>query len=139
LASVAGGAHPFDGWGRYQVSGSSTWKRVSPGVEVKRRSPWWRWTTDAPADVEPEAGALADRLGGVEGLRDIGGGLGDAGAVVADLDQDPVAVAGGADGQPTGAVHAGRTRCPAVHLGWLVDGQGQHKALCHAGSAVRRI
>jgi hypothetical protein len=31
--------HP--GW----ISGSSTWKRVSPGVEVKRRSPWWRWTT----------------------------------------------------------------------------------------------
>ena len=33
------GHYPF--W----VSGSSTWKRVSPGLEVKRRSPWWRWTT----------------------------------------------------------------------------------------------
>jgi hypothetical protein len=50
---------------------------------------------DPPADVEPEAGALADRLGGVEGLQDVGGGLGDAGAVVA----------GGADGQPAAAVH----------------------------------
>jgi hypothetical protein len=26
-------------------SGSRTWKRVSPGAEVKRRSPPWRWTT----------------------------------------------------------------------------------------------
>jgi Phospholipase_D-nuclease N-terminal/Short C-terminal domain len=82
---------------------------------------------DLPADVEPQAGALADRLGGVEGLQDVGGGLGDAGAVVADLDQDPVAVAGGARGQPAGAVHAGRTRCPAVHLGWLVVDRGSTK------------
>jgi hypothetical protein len=29
-----------------------------------------------------------------------GGRLGDAGTVIADLDQDPVAVAGGAHGQP---------------------------------------
>jgi hypothetical protein len=54
---------------------------------------------DPPADIEPETGALADRLGGVEGLEDVGGGLWDAGTVVADLDQDPVAVAGGAHGQ----------------------------------------
>jgi hypothetical protein len=85
------------------------------------------------------AGALADRLGGVEGLQDVGGGLGDAGAVVADLDQHPVAVPGGAHAQLAGALHAGRTRCSAVHLGWLVVDRGQRKALCHAGSAVRRI
>jgi hypothetical protein len=30
----------------------------------------------------------------------MGGGLGDAGVVVAELDQDPVAVAGGAHAQP---------------------------------------
>jgi hypothetical protein len=60
---------------------------------------------DPPADIEPEAGAPADRLGGVEGLQDVGGGrLGDAGTVVADLDQHPVAVPGGAHGQPAGAV-----------------------------------
>jgi hypothetical protein len=45
-----GHGHPPDGMnrgGRQPVwtRGSSTWKRVSPGVEVKRRSPWWRWTT----------------------------------------------------------------------------------------------
>jgi hypothetical protein len=64
---------------------------------------------DAPADVEFQAGALADRLGGGEGLQDVGGGPRDAGAVVADLDQHPVAVAGGAHGQLAAAVHAGRT------------------------------
>ena len=32
------GCHPL--W----VEGSSTWKRVSPGAEVKRRSPWRRTT-----------------------------------------------------------------------------------------------
>jgi hypothetical protein len=35
-AAVGARHHPF--W----VSGSNTWKRVSPGAEVKRRSPWWR-------------------------------------------------------------------------------------------------
>jgi hypothetical protein len=74
---------------------------------------------DPPADVQPQAGALADRLGGVEGLQDVGGGgLGDAGAVVADLDQHPVAVAGGAHGQLAAAVHA-------VHgVGGVVDQVG---------------
>src|SRR4029453_11439943 len=43
---------------------------------------------DPPADVEAQAGALADRLGGVERLEDVGGDrLGDASATVADLDQ----------------------------------------------------
>jgi hypothetical protein len=51
---------------------------------------------DPPAEIEPQAGAPADGLGGEEGLKDVGGGrLGDAGTVVADLDQDPVAVAAG--------------------------------------------
>src|SRR5919106_4007330 len=62
---------------------------------------------DAPADVEAEAGALADRLGGVEGLEDVGQDrLGDARAGVGDLDDQAVAVAAGADGQPALAVHA---------------------------------
>src|SRR4029453_17966853 len=37
---------------------------------VKRRSPWWRWATDAPADVQPQADSLADRLGGCKGLQE---------------------------------------------------------------------
>ena len=69
--------------------------------------PWWRWTTDAPADVEPQAGALADRLGGVEGAPGCG--------------------------RRRRTVHAGRTRCQrSASAGW--SGQEQRKALCHAGS-----
>ena len=50
---------------------------------------------------------LPTGLVGAEGLQDVGGGrLGDAGTVVADLDQDPVAVAGGAHDQLAEAIHA---------------------------------
>jgi hypothetical protein len=43
-----------------------------------------------------------------KGSRTWAAALGDAGAVVADLDQHPVAVAGGAHAQLVAAVHAGR-------------------------------
>src|SRR4029453_12634848 len=74
-----------------------------------------------PAPISPPVAvvSMADRLGGVEGLPEVDGGcLGDAGTVVADLDQDPVAVAGGAHGQPavpmTGSAHGPILRpCPS--------------------------
>ena len=74
---------------------------------------------DPPADIAPEAGAPADGLGGVQGLQDVGRGrLGDAGAVVADLDQDPGAVAGGAPGQPAVPMTGERSWAspPPMHL-----------------------
>jgi Phospholipase_D-nuclease N-terminal/Short C-terminal domain len=81
---------------------------------------------------QPQAGALADRLGGVEGPQDVAGDrLGDAGAVVADLDQDPVAVSGRAHGQPAGAVHADRMRCSAVRPGLVGRGQGSTSPLSY--------
>ena len=93
---------------------------MSPGSKVQGRSPWWCWTTDGPADVQPQAAALADRLGGVEGLQDVGGGgLEDAGAVVADLDQDPVAVAGGGRvSRPVLSMPAQRDAQRSAWAGW---------------------
>ena len=77
------------------VLGSSTWKvvprsglGVEPDVAVVHLD-------DAVADGQAEAGALADALGGEEGLEDlVAGALRDAGALVADGEVDAAAALG---------------------------------------------
>ena len=66
--------------------GSSTWKRVSPGCGLEPQLAVVAHD-DALGDVEPQAGALADGLGGEEGVEDARLQLGgDPRPVVADLD-----------------------------------------------------
>ena len=89
---AAGGSAPS--------AAAAPWKRVSPGLEVTRRSPPCRLTTIRQETSRPEAGALPDGLGREERLEHPAAQLlGDARAGVGDLHHRAVAVRAGAQGQ----------------------------------------
>jgi hypothetical protein len=83
----------------------------------------------------PRPVPLPTELGGVEGLQDLGGGLGDAGAVVADLDQPPVAVAGrwARSALPRPSMPAERDAQRSASAGWPWTGPAQSPLSCGTG------
>ena len=96
-------------------------ERVSPGTEIDLEVAVVLVDHDPPGDVQAEPGALADRLGGEERLEDpVPDVLRDAGAGVADLDEQTVVVARrcGWSACPV-AVHRLRRRCRS---GWSTPG-----------------
>ena len=69
------------------TSGSSTMNLVSPGLGLHPKVAVVLLDDDPAGQVQAEAGALAERLGGEERIEDVLDDVrGDAGAVVADLD-----------------------------------------------------
>ena len=91
--------------GRLSQRGSSTRKRVSPGCDSSRSSPWWRttirWAMSSPRPVPWPTGLVVKN--GVEHARPLLGR--DPGPVVPDLDAHAVPLPPGAQREPPAVVH----------------------------------